>query len=182
MSVLHIFLLGMGCPKPIAEPAISLVKKTSDDELNPPIQLLSGKINEGVFRDHKHEIAIPISDDWVSEIGDSNAALRLRLQHQSNAVSIEYWIFDGQYQSPIPSERCSWSFTDNGYYSRFKLTEKTTVASCEYDDQSQLVFAIVLPIEEQTWQVEIHTEPAYLIQNLELAYSQIQGISLLNDN
>ena len=182
MSILHIFLLGMGCPKPIVEPTISLDNETTDDDPKTSVQLLSGRINEGVFRDHKHDIEIPISDNWVSEIGDSNAALRLRLKHQSNAVNIEYWIFDGQYQSPIPSERCSWSFTDNGYYSRFKLTEKTTVASCEYDDQSQLVFAIVLPDSKQTWQIEIHTEPAYLLHNLEIAYSQIQGISLLKDN
>ena len=171
-------LVLMGCPKPIAvEPVQAVEAKTIQSNI--PLDVLAGRISNAVFKDSRYDIEIPISDDWKAEIGDSNAALRLRLNHQSYPVNIEYWLFDSLYDSPIPSERCKWSFTDSGYYRKFALFDQTIVASCEYDNQSRLVFAIVIPDEDHTWQIEVHTEPAYLIRNLDLAYTQIQKVSLL---
>ncbi|MEC8278328.1 MAG: hypothetical protein VXZ96_04965 [Myxococcota bacterium] len=181
MHIPFVVLMGVGCRKPVVEVPKVEVENVSSVQPKELIKSLAGQIEEGKFQDFKHDIEIPISDEWGAEIGDSNAALRLRLLHQSKAVSIEYWMFDGIYEAPIPSERCSWSFTDIGHYSRFSFTRTTTVASCEYNEQSQLVFAIIIPMMEQTWQIEVHTEPAFLLQNLETAYSHIQKISILND-
>lgn len=167
----------LACPKPVEDSGPLSVESSAPREA---LDLLSGHIVEGVFKDSMYDIEIPISEEWKPEIGDSNGALRLRLEHQIYALSIEYWLFNSLYDSPIPSERCQWSFTDRGFYSQFTSDEQTIVASCEYDEQRQLVFAIVVPEKERTWQIEIHTDPSFLMRNLDVSYAQVLQSSLFD--
>lgn len=121
--------------------------------LSPP---LAGEVVDGVFTDDRYGLRLPVPEGWEAWPGLRDAPLRVRLSHADSGAQVEVRVYDGRLEVPPARPECAWVFTDEGRYRTLRVAQSVIVATCRPESPAGVhVFATLVPLLDQTWDLEI---------------------------
>ena len=150
-----LFFVFFACPKPTSVITTTPKENSPQKEISfDDPQLNSGVLRDGVFSDYVFPFTAHLSPDWGVIPQAKYSSCRLKVQHNTEPITVEVWRFREITTKPVMHAFCDWKFIDEGIYDR--SAEKYIVATCiPKDDKSPYVFAYIRHWKG-TWQFEVH--------------------------
>ena len=158
------FLLWLcwGCPRRPPEPLEIPESEWVDAEEAPP-ETESWRVVNGPWRDLETGLALDVLEGWSGRPGPVDSPLRIRLEHASSGASLEIRGLPPSDLQPRVRAGCEWGYTEEGIYSRLRVTGEVRVATCLPEDPgAPRVLATLTHQVGFDWHLELLVPQGYL--------------------
>lgn len=146
--------LAPGCRHRAPDPALEALPLPAAPSPSPP----AGRVEDGVYRDDRLLLSVPVPAGWTATVGRDADPLRLTLTEPrgAEALVVEIAAVPGGPVAPLPRPGCAWSFQDRGRFALPGRVGDLTIATCTPDDAAlPRVLSWVFENGYTAWHVDV---------------------------
>ena len=145
-----------GCPRRPPEP-MEIPESEWTEVEEKPAETESWRVVNGPWR------ALDVLEGWSGQPGATDDPLRIRLEHASSGASLEIRGLPANDLQPRVRAGCEWGYTEEGLYSRLRVTGDVRVATCLPEDPgAPRVLATLTHQVGLDWHLELLVPQGYL--------------------